>query len=69
MVQQYLNYLFVESPAIILSNNPANTLRKSNVILRFYFGNLRKLLSANADVAHFNYVRNFNVPIPLAQLT
>ena len=29
---------------------PANTLRKSNVILKLYFGNLRKLLSANADV-------------------
>ena len=27
----------------------ANKLRKSNVILRFYFGNLRKLLSANVD--------------------
>ena len=30
--------------------NPANTIRKSNVILRLYFGNLRKLLSANVDV-------------------
>ena len=30
--------------------NPANTLRKSSVILRLYFGNLRKLLSANVDV-------------------
>ena len=29
---------------------PANTLRKSNVILWFYFGSLRKLLSANVDV-------------------
>ena len=29
---------------------PANTLRKSNVILWLYFGNLRKLLSANDDV-------------------
>ena len=28
---------------------PANTLRKSNAILRLYFGNLRKLLSANVD--------------------
>ena len=28
---------------------PANTLRKSNVILRFYFGNLFKLLSVNID--------------------
>ena len=29
--------------------NPPNTLIKSNVILRLYFANLRKLLSANAD--------------------
>ena len=29
--------------------DPANKLRKSNVILRLYFGNLRKSLSANAD--------------------
>ena len=29
---------------------PVNTLRKSNVILWSYFGNLRKLLSANVDV-------------------
>ena len=29
---------------------PANTLRKSIVILQLYFGNLRKLLSANVDV-------------------
>ena len=28
----------------------AKTLRKSNVILRLYFGNWRKLLSANVDV-------------------
>ena len=28
---------------------PANILRKSNVILRLYFGNLRKLLSADVD--------------------
>ena len=28
----------------------ANTLRKSNVIIRLYFGNLRKLISANVDV-------------------
>ena len=28
---------------------PASTLCKSNVILRLYFGNLRKLLSANVD--------------------
>ena len=34
----------------IFKGNPANTLRKSNVILRLYFGNLRKLLSANVDV-------------------
>ena len=27
---------------------PANTLRKSSVILRLHFGNLRRLLSANA---------------------
>ena len=27
--------------------SPANTLRKSSIILRLYFGNLRKLLSAN----------------------
>ena len=33
-----------------LTFNPANTLRKSNVILSLYFGNLRKLLSANVDV-------------------
>ena len=26
-----------------------NTLRKSNIILRLHFGNLRKLLSANVD--------------------
>ena len=26
---------------------PANTLRKSNVIIQLFFGNLRKLLSAN----------------------
>ena len=30
--------------------NLANTLRKSNVILRLYFGKLRKLLSRNVDV-------------------
>ena len=30
--------------------NPANTLRKSSVILRLYFGNLGKRLSANVDV-------------------
>ena len=29
---------------------PINTLRKSNVILWLYFGNLRKLLSGDADV-------------------
>ena len=29
---------------------PANTLRKPNVILGLYFGNLRKLVSANVDV-------------------
>ena len=28
---------------------PANKLRKSNLILRLYFGNLRKLFSANVD--------------------
>ena len=28
---------------------PANTLRKSNIILRLYFGNLCKLLSAKVD--------------------
>ena len=32
-----------------LSRTPANILYKSNVILRLHFGNLRKLLSANAD--------------------
>ena len=26
---------------------PANTLRKSNIILQLFFGNLHKLLSAN----------------------
>ena len=31
-------------------NVPANTLRKSNAILGLYFGNSRKLLSANVDV-------------------
>ena len=31
---------------------PANTLRKSNVILRLYFGNLCELLSANVDVMY-----------------
>ena len=30
-------------------DDPANTLRKSNVILRLYFGNLCKPLSANVD--------------------
>ena len=35
---------------IIKRANPANTLRKSNVILQLYFGNLCKLLSANVDV-------------------
>ena len=30
--------------------SPVNPLRKSNVILPSYFGNLRKLLSANVDV-------------------
>ena len=29
--------------------DPINTLRKSSVILRLYFGNLPKLLSANTD--------------------
>ena len=29
---------------------PAKTLRKSNVILLLYFGNLGKLLSTNVDV-------------------
>ena len=33
-----------------IHNCPANTLHKSNVILRSYFGNLLKLLSANVDV-------------------
>ena len=28
---------------------PASTLHKSNEILELYFGNLRKLLSANID--------------------
>ena len=28
---------------------PATTLHKSNKILELYFGNLRKLLSANVD--------------------
>ena len=32
------------------TDNPANTLRKSNVLLWLYFSNLRKLLSANVDV-------------------
>ena len=36
--------------SLMLSTDPANTLRKSNVILWLYFGNLRKLLSANDDV-------------------
>ena len=31
-------------------SNPAYILRKSNVILRLYFGKLRKLPSANDDV-------------------
>ena len=30
--------------------NSANTLRKSNVILWLYFGNLSKFLSANVNV-------------------
>ena len=33
----------------IASSYPANTLRKSNVILGLYFGNLPKLLSAEVD--------------------
>ena len=42
---------------------PVNTLRKSNVILRLYFGNLGKLLSANVDAANvnLNYITNFDV--------
>ena len=36
--------------AAISITNPAITLRKSNVILWLYFGNLPKLLSANVDV-------------------
>ena len=32
------------------TSSPANTLRKFNVIIWLYFGNLRKLLSANVDV-------------------
>ena len=52
----------------ILTFNPANTLRKSNVILWLYFGNLRKLLSANVVLRNLNYVRNSSVAITLAQL-
>ena len=33
----------------IASSYPANTLRKSNVILGLHFGNLPKLLSAEVD--------------------
>ena len=47
---------------------PANKLRKSNVILGLYFGNLRKVLSSNVVLRNFNYIRNPNV-IKLAQLT
>ena len=31
------------------NSDPANTLRKSNVILWLFFGKLRNLLSANVD--------------------
>ena len=49
---------------------PANTLRKSNVILRLYFGNLRKLFFLlMLMLRNLNYIRNPNVVITLDQLT
>ena len=36
-------------PKNVKKSCPVNTLRKFKVILRLYFGNLRKLLSANDD--------------------
>ena len=48
IVQLFIDLAYLEFNETVIS--PANTLRNSNVILRFYFGNLRKLLSANVDV-------------------
>ena len=48
IVQLFIDLAYLEFNETVIS--PANTLRKSNVILRFYFGNLRKLFSANVDV-------------------
>ena len=60
-----MDFFSVHSVSII----PVNTLRKSNVILGLYFGNLRKLLSINVMLRNLNYVRNPNVVITLAQPT
>ena len=40
----------LEAMTLLTAAFPANTIRKSNVILWLYFGNLRKLLSANVGV-------------------
>ena len=48
--------------------NSANALCKSNLILRLYFGNLRKLLSANVVLRNLNYLRNLIVVVTLLSL-
>ena len=47
---------------------PANTLRKSNVVLRLYFGNLRSYFLLTLMLGNLNYVRNPNVVITLLSL-
>ena len=54
---------------LLLCAVPANTLRKPNVILQLYFGNLRNYFQLTLMVGNLNYVRNSNVVITLAQLT
>ena len=51
------------------SSSPANTLRKSNKILRLYFGNLLSYFLLMLMLRNLDYIRNPNVLITLAQLT
>ena len=63
-------YVQVVRSWLQISHFPANTLRKSSVILRLYFCNLGKLISANVDAANvnLNYITNFDFGNKLAQL-
>ena len=50
LVEQGLNIFKFSKQHKFFWSNLANKLRKSNVILGLYSGNLRKLLFANVDV-------------------